>query len=134
MINPQPGGTLYEQLAARLRKQILDGVLRPGQVAPSERSLADEHGIGRQTAGKAMQLLRSEGLLERRRGQGWFVRERDELTDLTPAPGSTGVVRMPTSQERADLGVDAGLPVVVITAPDGTTAVYPGDRWRLHWP
>jgi DNA-binding transcriptional MocR family regulator len=134
MINPQPGGSLFEQLATRLRDQIHSGTLRPGQVVPSERTLAQQYSLGRQTVSRAVKLLRAEGLLEYRRGQGVFVREPVELTPVTPPPGSSGVVRMPTAAERAQYGLQDGVAVAVISKPNGDQVVYPGDRWALSWP
>ncbi|GAA0493667.1 hypothetical protein Ade02nite_21320 [Paractinoplanes deccanensis] len=133
MINPQPGATVYEQVAARLRQQIANGTLRPGQVVPSERSLAQEYNIGRQTVSRAVKLLRAEGLLEHRRGLGVFVREPAEVSEIKPPPGSTAVVRMPTPAERSEHEIPEGQPVVVVVQPDGHTTVYPADRCRLRW-
>jgi DNA-binding GntR family transcriptional regulator len=54
---------LYVRLAARLRRQILDGEVAPGQRVPSITVLSQELGYARQTCGKAVRLLEQEGLL-----------------------------------------------------------------------
>jgi DNA-binding GntR family transcriptional regulator len=63
----------YVRLAARLRKQILDGDLIPGSPVPSITTLSQELGHARQTCGKAMQLLEQEELLTFIPGLGYYV-------------------------------------------------------------
>jgi DNA-binding transcriptional regulator YhcF (GntR family) len=134
VINPQPGAAIYEQIAAGLREQIRTGQLRPGQPIPSERTLAQLHGVARETVKKAHDLLRAEGLLERRRGQTLLVREQPEVRDLTPPAGATVTARSATKRERHDMALPDGVPLLVVTTVDGRMAVYPADRWRLRWP
>jgi DNA-binding GntR family transcriptional regulator len=74
---------MYEQVAARLRAGILSGQLRPGRRLPSEITLQQEYGISRETARRAIALLRHEGLVVVRRGHGVVVREQSEREDLT---------------------------------------------------
>jgi DNA-binding transcriptional MocR family regulator len=134
VINPQPGAAIFEQIAAVLREQIRTGQLQPGQPVPSERSLAGQYGVARETIRRAHQMLRHEGLLARRRGQSLVVREQPTLRDLTPPPGSSVVARMPAADERAQLGLPDGVALLVVTLPGGSVEVRRADRWRLHWP
>jgi DNA-binding GntR family transcriptional regulator len=64
---------LYVRLAARLRRQILDGEVAPGQRIPSITALSQELGYARQTCGKAVRLLEQEGLLAFIPGLGYYV-------------------------------------------------------------
>jgi DNA-binding transcriptional regulator YhcF (GntR family) len=66
--SPEP---LHEQLANELRQQIKSGALQ-GRV-PSILSLAQEHGIAHNTAAKALDTLRREGLIRAVRGKGYYV-------------------------------------------------------------
>jgi GntR family transcriptional regulator len=66
---------VYRQLAAILRARIESGELPPGRVLPSEVTLMQEHGIARETARKAVRVLRDEGLVEVVQGRGVYVRE-----------------------------------------------------------
>jgi GntR family transcriptional regulator len=66
---------VYQQLAAILRARITSGELPPGRVLPSEATLMQEHGIARETARKAVRVLRDEGLVEVVQGRGAYVRE-----------------------------------------------------------
>lgn len=63
----------YVRLAARIRKQILNGEFEPGHPVPSITTLSQEHGHARQTCSKALQLLVGEGLLFRVPGLGYHA-------------------------------------------------------------
>jgi GntR family transcriptional regulator len=63
----------YHQIAGELRERIASGELAPGQVLPSEAALGAEHDASRVTVRKALEVLRSEGLVESRQGFGWSV-------------------------------------------------------------
>lgn len=65
---------VYQQLADILRARIRAGELPPGRALPSETTLMQEHGIARETARKAVRVLRDEGLVIVVRGRGAFVR------------------------------------------------------------
>ncbi len=60
-------------IADDLRRQITSGDLVAGAVLPSEADLAGSYGVSRVTVRKALELLRSEGLIGSRQGFGWFV-------------------------------------------------------------
>jgi DNA-binding GntR family transcriptional regulator len=66
----------YRQLAAILRAQITSGELAPGQQLPSVVALAERYEIAVPTARKAIELLKTEGLITGVPGYGTFVAER----------------------------------------------------------
>lgn len=63
-----------QQLAAELSEQIRSGALAPGAWLPSERQLADEHGLGRSTVRQAVQMLADAGFVEQKDKAGAQVR------------------------------------------------------------
>ncbi|NMI00862.1 GntR family transcriptional regulator [Pseudonocardia acidicola] len=67
------------RLAHQLREAITSGELPPGAKLPSERVLAAEHGVARNTAREAIRLLAEEGLVTASHGRGVFVREKRRL-------------------------------------------------------
>lgn len=69
-------------LAALLRSEIEAGKLRPGDKLPSERVLADQHGIARNTAAEAIRILAESGLVTRQHGKGNFVKGEQPLIRL----------------------------------------------------
>lgn len=71
--NPEDDPRKYLRLAAELRKKIEDGSLRPGERVPSITVLAAERGWARQTCGRALRMLKDEGLLRWIPGLGYYV-------------------------------------------------------------
>ena len=69
-------GHKYQELALKLRQDIRNGVYRTGQRLPSENELTAATGYSRQTVRQAMALLEDEGLTDRIRGSGTYVRSR----------------------------------------------------------
>ncbi|MBB5153021.1 GntR family transcriptional regulator [Saccharopolyspora phatthalungensis] len=69
-------------LATQLRAKIQRGDYAPGEKLPSERTLAAEYGIARNTAAEAVRLLAEEGLVTRQHGKGNFVRGEQALIRL----------------------------------------------------
>jgi GntR family transcriptional regulator len=66
---------IYRQLRDRVVAMILDGSLAEGDSLPSVRNVAAEHQLNPLTVLKGYQELVDEGLVEKRRGLGMFVRE-----------------------------------------------------------
>ncbi len=65
---------LYQRLADELRREIKAGRWKPGDRAPSETWLSETYEIAPGTVRQALAMLVDEGLLERFRGKGTFVR------------------------------------------------------------
>jgi DNA-binding GntR family transcriptional regulator len=96
---------IYVQLLELCQKQLATGQWSVGDRFPSERELAQTHGISRTTANKVISKLASEGWLELRKGIGTFVAARpglftslermESFTEFAQAQGfvpSTGVM------------------------------------------
>jgi GntR family transcriptional regulator len=66
---------IYRQLRDRVVAMILDGLLGEGDPLPSVRTVASESRVNPLTVLKAYQQLADEGLVEKRRGLGMFVRD-----------------------------------------------------------
>jgi GntR family transcriptional regulator len=62
------------QIAASLREKIASGVLPADTQLPSQLALAAEYDVSRETAAKAVRILRDEGLVQVVPGYGTFVR------------------------------------------------------------
>jgi GntR family transcriptional regulator len=64
-INPRGALPLYRQIASWLRSRIEAGEFRPGEgPLPSEKDLVNLFGVARDTARRAVEALRDEGLVE----------------------------------------------------------------------
>jgi GntR family transcriptional regulator len=66
---------IYWQLKERTVAMILDGTLAEGEALPSVRAVAADLQLNPITVSKSYQALVEEGLVEKRRGLGMFVRE-----------------------------------------------------------
>jgi len=64
---------IYRQLRDRVVAMILDEVLKEGDVLPSVRNVAAEYRVNPLTVLKGYQQLSDEGLVETRRGLGFFI-------------------------------------------------------------
>jgi GntR family transcriptional regulator len=65
---------IYRQLRDRVVAMILDGLLKDGEPLPSVRSVAADSRVNPLTVLKGYQQLVDEGLVEKRRGMGLFVK------------------------------------------------------------
>ena len=64
----------YLQVADILRKEIAEGVFHDGQTLMTEEELRYRFNVSRQTVRQAIALLEDDGLVDRRRGSGTYVR------------------------------------------------------------
>jgi len=69
MAPPSGEAPLYQRIARTLREQIASGTLAPGDVLPTEVTLAEEYGVTRSTVRQALNLLYNEGLITAGRGR-----------------------------------------------------------------
>ena len=65
---------IYRQLRDRVVAMMLEGTLKEGEPLPSVRQVATEYRLNPLTVLKAYQALADEGLVEKRRGLGMFVK------------------------------------------------------------
>lgn len=71
---------IYQQIVDQVRAACLRGALAPGDALPPVRELAAQLGLNRNTVAHAYRLLREQGVLAGRSGQGTVV--------ATPAAGT----------------------------------------------
>jgi DNA-binding LacI/PurR family transcriptional regulator len=101
---------LYTQLLVHFRERILEGSLPAGTRLPTELELAQEHQISRGTVRQALSALVNEGLLERVRGRGPFVRpSRLSSTSAARAPERRIGLVLSHSGSQLDLDILIGV-------------------------
>lgn len=66
---------IYLQMADRICDGILSGEYRPGDRIPSVRELAVFLGVNANTVVKSYELLSRQGIIQTRRGMGYYVTE-----------------------------------------------------------
>ena len=75
-------GPIFEQIAKNVHQMLARGALKPGDKLPSARDLAAELSVNPNTIVHAYQQLESDGVIEKRRGLGTFVREDAPVTGM----------------------------------------------------
>ena len=68
-----PARTRAVMIAETLRREIESGRFRPGDRLPSESELTRAHSVSRTVVRESIAILRSEGLVEARKGSGVFA-------------------------------------------------------------
>lgn len=125
-IDPSNPNPLYLQLADILREQIHTGEHGPGDLLPAERRLAQIYELGIDTVRDAMAVLRREGLIVTRRGQGSMVPELPDLHVTALGPGWDLTTRAPTEDERRRMRLAEGTPIVILSRPGQPDRIVPG--------
>jgi DNA-binding GntR family transcriptional regulator len=120
---------VYRQLARILREQIRAGELRAGEALPSEASLSQRFGVGRDAVRDALSALRGEGLVITTRGIGTFVRRpAEDVAVVRVGAGTRVAARVATADERLSLGLPEGTAVLVVTRAGEPDELLPADR------
>jgi GntR family transcriptional regulator, glc operon transcriptional activator len=68
----------------RIERLIVDGVLKTGQILPSERRLTEKLGVSRTALREGLKLLRARGIIETEQGKGSFVAQLSSHTTTSP--------------------------------------------------
>lgn len=81
---------IYKQLLSQLLDLIHRGVLKPGDILPSSRSLAENHGLSRSTVIRVYDELWAAGYIDSKPGSYSKIRQRKEflLNNSQPYNGS----------------------------------------------
>lgn len=66
---------IFQQIAETICHRILEGQLVPGDRVPSVRDLAIEFEVNRNTLLRTYSILQESGVIENKRGIGFFVSE-----------------------------------------------------------
>ncbi len=77
--------TLYQSVVEDITAQIERGILTPGERLPSMNALCEQYQVSDITVRAALKELGRRGLLESRRGSGFYVRAQCPQTPTHPA-------------------------------------------------
>ena len=81
-LNRKGGLPIYLQVKRKIEALISSGQWEKGRRLPTERALAAELGVSRNTVSLAYRQLEAEGLITSRQGRGTFVAEADDIVRL----------------------------------------------------
>lgn len=82
----------YRVLYELLRKQIVDGVYREGDILPSENELCAAHGLTRPTVRHALDSLVNEGFIKKHQGKGSIVHKLPKGIGILSIAGTTSAL------------------------------------------
>lgn len=74
----------YERIARDIREEIRAGVLRPDEAVPSAAALCEQYSVSMITTKKALNILRSEGMVYAIAGKGTFVAANRRMIRTAP--------------------------------------------------
>src|SRR3546814_20386708 len=69
---------LPDEIASAINVQVQRGELQPGERLPSEREICEQFGVSRAVVREAHSQLKSDRVIEERRGRGDYVLEREQ--------------------------------------------------------
>lgn len=91
----------YQRLTELLRKKIVKGSLRPGDILPSENELCANHHLARSTVRQALDELVKEGYVTKQKGKGTIVLEpKRQSLGLFSIRGFSAIVGETASETR----------------------------------
>jgi len=82
----------YRQLYETLRRHIVDGLYREGDLLPSENELCKLYDLARPTVRKALDLLSNEGFIKRHQGLGSVVHKLPKGIGILSISGTTTAI------------------------------------------
>lgn len=127
---------LYFQLLTLIKRQIQAGILKPGDLVPSESQLCSHYNVSRSTVRQALNQLVEENLIVRRRGKGSFIanqklqRSLNHLYSFSEDMLTMGLV--PSSKVLEKAMIEGPEEVVdTLNLPSGQTKVFKIRRLRM---
>lgn len=106
-------GTLYQNIAVDIKKDILSGKYEVGTLIPTENELENIYKVSKITIRKSVELLVSEGYLEKKSGIGTKVISNDLFNKLSKARSFSSIVN-----EHGDLS--KSILQIKLVSPKGT--------------
>lgn len=82
----------YRRLYEILRKHILEGVYKEGDLLPSENELCKLHGMTRPTVRHSLSALSNEGYIRKHQGKGSIVHQLPREIGILSVSGTTSAV------------------------------------------
>lgn len=82
----------YRQLYELLRRQIVDGMYKEGDILPSENELCSVHNLTRPTVRHALDALVNEGFIKKHQGKGSIVHKLPKGIGILSIAGTTSAL------------------------------------------
>lgn len=106
-VDPNSGVPVYRQIVEQVRFQVTSGLLQPGTILPSTRTLSQKLGVNPMTVSKAYSILEQEKLVERRPGLALMVAEITAASAEKSAVDQLRSALVPAVTIASQLGVNS---------------------------
>ncbi|MDZ4857508.1 MAG: GntR family transcriptional regulator [Candidatus Hydrogenedentes bacterium] len=116
-------GPLYQQVVDGLKREIVEGRLKPGSALPSFRALAEDLLVSVITVKRAYEELEREGIIYRKQGLGTFVADEGDAITREAKRGEAEQGLRDAIQKCIDAGMSEEEIVDVV---DGVDALHHG--------
>ena len=93
---------VYRRLADEIKAEILSGKRAPGSVLPSERLMAQQLGVHRNTVAKAYNELEAEELIDARQGVGYLVHAADAARSAKTGQNRSSIARKEPKKKKVN--------------------------------
>ena len=93
---------VYRRLADEIKAEILSGKRAPGSVLPSERLMAQQLGVHRNTVAKAYNELEAEELIDARQGVGYLVHAADTARSAKTGQNRSSIARKEPKKKKVN--------------------------------
>lgn len=124
----------YIQLATLFRQKIDSGDWKIGDQIPTVEDLSAEYGVARATIRQALDQVERDGLIERFRAKGTFVRAKSQPgLWCTVGTDWSGLLQPSVGARIEVLGDDADIVLADVPYPLGTLAPTYRRLRRRHW-
>lgn len=104
-VSPSSGLPIYRQIMDQVRSLISSGRLQPGSMLPSTRELAAVLEVNMMTISKAYSKLEADEVVERVRGKGMRVVDRQPAASLTARKNEVAGLLEPLLKRAQQLGL-----------------------------
>jgi DNA-binding transcriptional regulator YhcF (GntR family) len=125
------GGPEVFRVVEELRQRMAGGVYPRGSLLPSQRSLAEEFGVARDTVQRALRQLKDEAWLEARQGSGTRVVREQRVQSYTARASIEGSVTLREFFDDAFSGADVVLDVSTLSSESLATQLR-GQSERIR--
>ena len=130
---PLPSQPLYQKIKEDILRQIKDRLLLPGDKVPTEYQLMEQYGVSRITVSKALNELKSEGIITRFPHKGTFVAKSAQLPPLIrEAPVPSSHADMPASMTEIACILPSVTDLFSLSMINGVQSVFPEDTYICH--
>ncbi|MFI7011578.1 GntR family transcriptional regulator [Streptomyces sp. NPDC050145] len=117
------GGREVFRVVEELRVRMAGGVYPRGSLLPSQRRLADDFSVSRDTVQRALDALKEEGWIEARQGSGTRVIREQQVQSYTAKASVEGSVTLREFFDEAFSGPEVVLDVSTLTSESLATQI-----------